>query len=673
MAYDPISKRVILFGGAEPRFAAPDIVFNDTWAWDGSNWTALAPSASPPARFGHAMVGAKDRVLLVGGRADDAPAALADAWSFDGSKWSSEAALPATSRVYSAMAFDSARGAVVLFGGMDPVSEDPIGDTWEWSGAWRQRLPTSAPGVNSVVGFAYDDARKLGVLVRAQDGAPATWELDGARAHWTLSPAVTPSLPGASVAYDSARGQTVLFGGGLKAPGNNVNYLQDTWTYDGQAWTKRAPAHAPEARAFAGMAFDSHAGVVRLFGGLGAGSFFDDSWAWDGNDWTQVTTSTAPEPRASAAFMYDRARDVIVLFGGETENGTVGGGDTWELDPKTGAWTKPLTPVTPGIRDGAAFVFDTVRGVGVLFGGRAADNSSADDTWEWSGSAWSTRAGGKASPEKDTFMVFDSARTRAVAYHGTSGETWEYVSIGEACAAGATCDTGHCVDGACCASASCGACASCGTGTCLPIASADDPDSCTGARTCDAHGQCKEKAGGACSAAADCASASCVGGICCDGTCAPFACGASGACLTSCARDADCVGGASCVQGACVMKSQCDGDHAVKSAAGVSTDCAPFRCSEGACIEACRTNDDCASGRVCDEAARCIVPPDPNGELAACAIGRGAARGAGSAPWIAGSALAALGWGARRSRRRIARERERDRDGDGAFGRGADA
>ena len=37
MAFDPVSKRLILFGGG-----IYNVDFNDTWAWDGQNWLKLS-------------------------------------------------------------------------------------------------------------------------------------------------------------------------------------------------------------------------------------------------------------------------------------------------------------------------------------------------------------------------------------------------------------------------------------------------------------------------------------------------------------------------------------------------------------------------------------------------------------------------------------------------------
>jgi hypothetical protein len=43
MAYDLTSGRLMLFGGA-----ATFTQFNDTWTYDGTNWTQQSPATSPP-------------------------------------------------------------------------------------------------------------------------------------------------------------------------------------------------------------------------------------------------------------------------------------------------------------------------------------------------------------------------------------------------------------------------------------------------------------------------------------------------------------------------------------------------------------------------------------------------------------------------------------------------
>ena len=64
-----------------------------------------------------------------------------------------------------------------------------------------------------------------------------------------------------------------------------------------------------------------------------AGGYRNDTWTWDGQAWTQVA-DTGPTPRRLHAMAFDSARQRTVLFGGD-----VGGitNDTWEWDG--GVWT----------------------------------------------------------------------------------------------------------------------------------------------------------------------------------------------------------------------------------------------------------------------------------------------------------------------------------------------
>ena len=44
---------LVLFGGTFGGTLSTN--FNDTWVWDGTNWTQKSPITSPPGRFWHAM------------------------------------------------------------------------------------------------------------------------------------------------------------------------------------------------------------------------------------------------------------------------------------------------------------------------------------------------------------------------------------------------------------------------------------------------------------------------------------------------------------------------------------------------------------------------------------------------------------------------------------------
>src|SRR5262249_12266836 len=127
-----------------------------------------------------------------------------------------------------------------------------------------------------------------------------------------------------ALAYDSARGVTVLFGGTGYA-----DYLADTWEWDGTTWTQRISG--PSARTLHAMAYDSARRVTVLFGGTGAG-YLADTWEWDGVNWMQRSPSSNPPGRIYHALAYDSARGVTVLFGGRGNGSATPLGDTWEWD-----------------------------------------------------------------------------------------------------------------------------------------------------------------------------------------------------------------------------------------------------------------------------------------------------------------------------------------------------
>ena len=66
-------------------------------------------------------------------------------------------------------------------------------------------------------------------------------------ATWHTSPA---AREGAAMAYDQARGQTVLYGG-YRFTGGPAKYdsnLAETWLFDGFNWQRKTPDHSPGYR-----------------------------------------------------------------------------------------------------------------------------------------------------------------------------------------------------------------------------------------------------------------------------------------------------------------------------------------------------------------------------------------------------------------------------------------
>ncbi|MBL9032619.1 MAG: hypothetical protein JNM80_13065 [Phycisphaerae bacterium] len=172
MAYDPFRQRTVLFGGSN-SVNAFDPFLGDTWEFDGTTWMPRA-SSGPVARWRHAMAWDGTGVLVFGGSLPVPGPVLGDLWRWDGTSWTQLAAAGPSARALATMAYDSARGRVVLFGGVAGAAR---GDTWEWNGSigqWTQRTPAASPPPRYGHAMAFDAQRGLVVLFGGAETRPST-------------------------------------------------------------------------------------------------------------------------------------------------------------------------------------------------------------------------------------------------------------------------------------------------------------------------------------------------------------------------------------------------------------------------------------------------------------------------------------------------------------------
>lgn len=139
--------------------------------------------------------------------------------------------------------------------------------------------------------------------------------------------------------------------------------------------------------------------------------------------WTQAAPANAPSARERHAMVFDSTRGVIVLFGGSDAAGL--DGETWEWNGTN--WTLRSTS-GPSARRHHAMAFDSARGVTVLFGGR--DSAYRGDTWEWNGTSWTLRSSGGPTARAGHAMAYDASRGVTVLFGGytttTVNDTWEW-------------------------------------------------------------------------------------------------------------------------------------------------------------------------------------------------------------------------------------------------------
>lgn len=141
---------------------------------------------------------------------------------------------------------------------------------------------------------------------------------------------------GAGLAFDSARGRMVLFGG--KYGESMPVFSAEIFELIGGNWVKQDAA-GPAARAFHAIGFDARRAKIFVFGGRGADGCLGDSWVWEGAAWSRVETAIAPEPRSGAVMSWDSRREELLLAGGTgCEAGAGNYRDLWSFDGS--AWTR---------------------------------------------------------------------------------------------------------------------------------------------------------------------------------------------------------------------------------------------------------------------------------------------------------------------------------------------
>lgn len=167
IVYDSARGKIVMFGGR-----AGANYLNDTWEFDGVNWTLATPATSPGGRFYHSMAfdNARGRVVMFGGYFySGVGIRLNDTWEYDGVDWTQVATTHSPiGRNGHAMAYDIGRSKTVMFGGyVDSPGQSaiPSGDTWDFDGIdWVEVTPANGPSTRSNHAIIYDSARDMSVM-----------------------------------------------------------------------------------------------------------------------------------------------------------------------------------------------------------------------------------------------------------------------------------------------------------------------------------------------------------------------------------------------------------------------------------------------------------------------------------------------------------------------------
>jgi hypothetical protein len=272
----------------------------------------------------------------------------------------------------------------VLFGGSTATGYRA--DTWTWNGGgWNLQRPHGSPSARDEAGIGSDPAGHVVLFGGFGPGAGAaallgdTWTWDGqdwTRQHPRTSP--EPRLA-PDMAYDSNLGKTVMYGG--FDPIKHAAFTSTAWTWDGSDWSERALDTNPQIFGGSAFAFDPSSRRFVSFGGFRA-RVIGETWSFDGTNWSRLSPTLNPAGRRDAAFAFEPSGEAILFGGTPLLGGTLG--DTWMW--RFGAWSELHPQVSPSSRTGPAMIYDARSQRLILFGGLTVTASQAKptcDTWAW--------------------------------------------------------------------------------------------------------------------------------------------------------------------------------------------------------------------------------------------------------------------------------------------------
>ena len=428
MADDASRHRLLMFGGRD----GSNSVLGDTWVWDGRNWTLLAGTpGGPPARTNHAMAydSARKRVVMYGGEVTNTPSptTMSDTWEWDGTMWKAGPAAGPGALTGHAMAYDPKHGQIVLFGGRTPAVSN---ETWVYDGtAWSKLTPAMSPPAREAAGMAWDPVTERVLLyggVNAGTFYTDTWTWDGTT--WTQPPSAgtPPGVAGLTLTSDPVRKTVVMFGGASAT----TTASSQLWIWNGTGWAQ-APADLPPRPDGPAVALDTDRKRVVSF----SGTDINKGMTTDTNDlaenrWVKRALTPGPVGRINGGLAYDQAHHEMVLFGGSDGSQPLADG-TWTLD--TTGW-HPRAGAQPPARTAHRIVYDANAGETVLFGGIGTNGLPRNDTWTWNGTAWMQRTTpamlvARSSPA----LGYDPVRKAVVLFGGQAagatqalGDVWEW-------------------------------------------------------------------------------------------------------------------------------------------------------------------------------------------------------------------------------------------------------
>ncbi len=582
-------------------------------AWTQRCTTAPCNTSMPSARSYGAMAydsGAARHVSVLFGGRDDSSEHPCDTWEWSGTAWTpksqpnpcdANAALP-TGREGTAMAYNAALGQTVMFGGYgsDGANDNALHDVWFWNGtAWSSTCKNCAPSARYGHAMAYDSVRQVVLIYGGHGnagnaGAGDFWQLKGNNT-WQQLCTIAPcsnKTPGPrydhQMVFDTARGKLVLHGGCTDA--TCAAKAKDTWEWDGTSWTQTADAGTAR-RQFA-MAYDSSRGRAVAYGGSINGGTYTPL----ASEYHAYGSSCSADSECDTGYCYDGVCCEVSACPScqGCDQATPGKCSAITSADDPNSCTGNNTCDAAGKCKKKAG--QTCGGAADCASGNCIDNTCCVDSCTTPCHSCAN-VNGTCTTNVAQYQPDANSSPLCNGNNSCDGAGNCTKLPGQACVLSTECASGKCIDGTCCVS-DCGTqCKSCANaaGTCTSNVPANTPDTnstvtCDGNLACDGAGQCKKKQGQSCGFGPECVTGFCADGVCCDSACTGQckSCNnAAGTCTSFVpqgAPDANSVP-------QCGGPNLCDGAGSCKLKLGQTctkadgTECALGYCVDGRCCE----------------------------------------------------------------------------------------
>ena len=326
--------RLLGLGVALILMALPNFAQTANWQW--RELTPTSGSAPEVRRNGAAIydpVG--KRVIIFGGTGNNGT--LNDTWAFDPAtrtwaKLQTTGATPAPRLGFDAV-YDSVGHQMVIYAGQ---ASGFFNDTWTLNLTtleWRDVSPSSRPKARyghsaifdpvsrSLVQFAgFTEESRRFQDTQSFNLATNTWQ------DWTPSGAKPEVRCLLTAAFDHANRKMIIYGG------QRSGYLDDLWAFDlaMRTWENLNVTPRPAGRWFA-SSFVDQAGRFIVFGGNSASGNLNElqSFNFATRQWAQLNVANPPSQRNGMLTAYSASDNRFFVFGGTGNNGLLN--DVWEL------------------------------------------------------------------------------------------------------------------------------------------------------------------------------------------------------------------------------------------------------------------------------------------------------------------------------------------------------